>query len=877
MNDACAHALEVQYRASTLICNHADGGLCDAVDAMGNTQGLDKVVHALRQDDALARTDILDRRAQVKRLVDGAQSAGSAVRGNVDLRQLCIGGGIHNGMLRRDLLGVGQRPAFAQILRAIRGKDHLDDHLALGGQREDIIVADFRHGRDRFAHLLLIALGLADVHIRRASHIAHPGQGVLLAVAGAAGDDGHGRDDLLHGTLLSGSVICRVNDRQLHGGERRPCTARRKKAYIHIFRVQKSQRSGIIVLVLADDLAVLAIIGDEVAGVVALDLQVKIRQLANGDGGLVQHLRVGVVADDVVIGHVLVGLHGGGGFQRIGHAKDGILGVRRAAQLGQHAKAQAHGELLACIRYLAVLEVVLDLAGQRHVLVVEEGIRAVGRDGVRRHEAKALLAVGVIPVIHMHAGTQGEILVRRDGSVVERHAIVRVGLNLALAILGIHGHKAVIVDGTDIAIVLFIGGRAIHHKGPGTLGLLGGGGGHLCGEAAGFLVPQRTYGERIRFAHSQAGGSVFRTRSRTCDFAVHKHLVASGFWNCRPHQVNIAFTHAGSAGEGRRTQGQHEALRPAGIKLGLLTFAVQLRGEGVLTRCGRGEFQAMLVLLSDGAAGLDHIALAVHHADEGLIAAVIADICIQGGHHFAIAHVLGVDKHHGHLHRSPSQTARLDGLQLPRGDLDLKQIVAAVRHAQVVIPRALQLEIRDIQRVFEGVHLGFRDDLARPVVQRKLPGIAAGHPPQTHRRRAVHGEFHAVDHALARLGLAAEIQALGGGIPIIKGFAAAVNLRLGGVQNGEVVFHHIAVTIRLFALGHGGQVSGGVKDVFAVLRAGHNKKQAQHKQQYGTEFLHERMPPVYPNVTSIPSTAILSQCSILRKLRSTTRFFPTER
>ena len=501
----------------------------------------------------------------------------------------------------------------------------------------------------------------------------------------------------------------------------------------------------------------------------------------------------------------------------------------------------------------------------------------MGRDGIRRHEAKALLAVGVIPVIHMHAGTQGEILVRRDGSVVERHAIVRIGLDLALAVLGIHGHKAVIVDGTDIAIVLFIGGRTVHHKGPGALSLLGSGGGHLCGEAADFLVPQRADGERVRFAHRQAGGSVFRALSGTCDFAVHKHLVAGGFGDFRPHKVNITFTHAGGTGEGRRTQRQHEGFRPAGIKLGLLAFAVQLRGEGVLTRCEWGELQTVFVLLSDGTAGLDHIALAVHHADEGLIAAVIADIRIQRGDHFAIAHVLGVDEHHGHLHRSPSQTARLDGLQLPRGDLDLKQIVAAVRHAQVVIPRALQLEIRDVQRVFEGVHLGFCDDLARPVVQRKLPGIAAGHPPQTHRRRAVHGEFHAVDHALAGLGLAAEIQALGGRVPVIKGFAAAVNLRLGGVQNGEVVLHHIAVAVRLFSLRHSSQVSGGVKNVFSILCTGHSKKQAQHKQQYGTEFLHEACPLSIQLEQTIPSTDILSQYSILRKLRSTTRFFPTER
>ena len=265
----------------------------------------------------------------------------------------------------------------------------------------------------------------------------------------------------------------------------------------------------------------------------------------------------------------------------------------------------------------------------------------------------------------MHPGAQGEVLVRRNRGVVERHAVVGIGLNLALAVLGVHGDEAFIVDGADIAVVLLVGGGAVHHEGPGALGFFGGDGGDFGGQVACFLAAQGTDGEGCLLAHGQAGDGEFGAFAGADGCAAHIHLIAGSFLDFRPHQGDAAAACAGGAGEGRRAQGQHERLRPpGGIQLGRLALAVQLGGEGVIAGGGGREFDAVLVLFGDGAAGVQHIALAVQHVDDDLVAAVIADVRVHGGDHLAIADVLRINEHHGHLDRSPGAAGGLDRLQL---------------------------------------------------------------------------------------------------------------------------------------------------------------------------------------------------------------------
>ena len=168
------------------------------------------------------------------------------------------------------------------------------------------------------------------------------------------------------------------------------------------------------------------------------------------------------------------------------------------------------------------------------------------------------------------------------------------------------------------------------------------------------------------------------------------------------------------------------------------------------------------------------------------------------------------------------------------GDLQLEQVVAAVRHAEVVNAGGIHGEIGDVEGILDGFDLGLDEHFARVAVEGELPAVAAGDPPETDGCCALGLKADGVDHALVRLGLAAEVEALGGGVAVVEGLVGAVDLVLRGVHHGEVVLEGLAVAVRLLALRHSGQVEGGVQDV-ALLGQRARQGQRQHAEQQHEE------------------------------------------
>ena len=182
----------------------------------------------------------------------------------------------------------------------------------------------------------------------------------------------------------------------------------------------------------------------------------------------------------------------------------------------------------------------------------------------------------------------------------------------------------------------------------------------------------------------------------------------------------------------------------------------------------------MLLFFRNGAAAGSHIALGVQRRNDDLVAAVVADIGLDGDFHGAISLVLS-GGHCGRVHCAPGAAAGLGGFCRPGGYQELEQVVAALRYAEIVGACRLDRQLGNVQGVLDGLHLGLGDHFAGLIVQGELPSVAAGDPPEFHGARAGGSKADRIDHALVRVGLAAEIQTLGGGIAVVEGLAGAVD------------------------------------------------------------------------------------------------------
>ena len=615
---------------------HTDGLFLGTVHAPEDLQPVAEVVDALGEVDGLAGVDALHRGIDIQRTVLTAGVVVLTHRQGSHIQLLGVNelGVVVNENAGLHRLGAGQPGIFIIALVLAGGKGHV-------GIVAVRMEGDGHIGAVDPVHRELANALTVEGDLGGALHIALDHQGIFRSGGGGAGGEGIGGDgqlgrDLLHGPLLGGLIVGGADGGELGVGHGDAGVTGGKEAHIDVVGVQMAQRLRIIVLLLADDVAGLIVVGQEIAGVVALDLHDEIGNVGDGAVGL-----VGVVAHDIVgtaAGALLI--IGAGKVQRISNAGGiflhelfHILIVGRGqAQLRQGADAQAHRVLGAVGggsgQDLAGVVFILHLGGHHHILVgpVGAGLPGLGHAVPDQH-AEALLTVGIGPLVHMDVGPEGKVLVLGHGGIVVGNAVVGAGLDLALAALGIDGDLAVIQIAGK-AVVVLVGGRAKAGKVPHLLGVLG----HLNGDrvalGADLLAPDGGDGDDRVAAHGQTAHLTLGSSGGGGGVAAHKDSVASGLGHDGPNHAHLTAAGTGGGGNAGLCQGENKG-HGSGWRPGLVGLAGagghDLEGKGVALLRHDGDRVAL-----GGGGGCHHRAGRVHHGDCDLVGPVITQLGVKG-------------------------------------------------------------------------------------------------------------------------------------------------------------------------------------------------------------------------------------------------------